>query len=381
MRSAQGFDFASTSALLRSWLKMSKLTRSCLSCVRNSLRPTLSNSLSRPLQALPSPRHLHAFAPTPSRTLPRPSLLPVQELNLTHAVLKKRSHNAAAAEEAFDEEFEEDLIEEEDDLADPLPSSPSDTLTRPERRLRDWNSANRRITSLVAQSQFALRSSLPSPRLLASLIRVADPSRLEPSIDLLAAWRRKNLPVPHAVLGLLLDRLEFAKLPLRALDILKDRTTYGLEIEEVREADYLFFALAKKTEGLEGEEEKRALLEAPHTLRALVALSCPADKADPVGLITALSIAVQGSDKNVARVAALEKELKALGGDKLSAFIAGMPESRKRGALRRLLRGIVRQSEGEKGLVEMLAKVADGIQLPLHMTTPFVPRAERVAEQ
>lgn len=296
----------------------------------------------------------------------------------THAVLKKKSRNGAAVEEAFDE-FEEDVIEEDDPADNLPPSRPSDNLTKPERRARDWAIASRSITAVLSQSQFALRSYLPSPRLLASLIRVAEPARLDASIDMLARWRRKDLPVPHGLLHVLIDRLIIAHEPVRALEMLKDRTTYGLEIEDVREADWLFLELAKETKGSEGETEKQALLDAPYALRALVALSCPADAEDPVGLISSLCVSVLGGEKHSKRVAEVEKALKAIGEDKLSAFIAERI-SRQRKALRRQLRLITQKSEGEKGLVEMLGRIAERITLPVHMTTPFVSRTEQAKQ-
>lgn len=245
-------------------------------------------------------------------------------------VLKKKASSAAA--EAF-EEFEEDIIEEEDIESDTPPSSTpaSASLSPADASLAKYESFTRSLNAVYALSAFALRSALPSIKLLQGLIDATAPERLDDTLEMIAKWRGKGLPLGGDQMRSLVGRCISARRASAMVMVLKDKSKYGIEISEIRQVDAVFrnlSAFPKETdEVVEGEKER--LVEEIYTLLELTRLYVPESTPDAAGEIAALSLSVRGGEVDSERVTKLVKNLRGMGSEGLVEFVMSLSSKRR----------------------------------------------------
>lgn len=234
-------------------------------------------------------------------------------------------------EEAF-EEFEEDVIEEDIEEDIPTSSSPaSATLDPAEQVLAKYQSFHRDLTTSYGLSNFALRSFLPSPKLIKGLIDTTQPEQLDETLEMVAKWRGKGLPLSQNATKSLVARCVKYRRPSTMVDVFSNKTKYGVEISDIRQVDMLFNALCHPArEAVEvAEGGKHPHVEEIYTLLALTRLYVPESTPDAAGEIAALSLSVRMGEVESERVKTLVKNLKGMGSEGLVEFINSLSGKRR----------------------------------------------------
>ncbi|GAA5959175.1 hypothetical protein JCM21900_001416 [Sporobolomyces salmonicolor] len=280
------------------------VSRICIACVR-SARPAIRPT---PLPRLTaSPRSLHAFAPSAP-------------------LLKK---HAKQRQDDFEEEFEEDVI---DDVDEPAPSSPLASGTAGSgTRAAKYAEKLSPVEEVLSLPAFRLAAQRPSIRLLAAVLYSSSPADLPQTLEVVAKWRHKGLPVlnPRAV-HVLVKRL--SELPneesAKAIEVLADRTKYGVEIVHVRLLYPLFAKFSKPfpvigAAAAEGEdaapasEDAAALTQQANLCFDLLTLArkhTPTTTAsDPFALLTTLAAALKAGEWDTPRVSELVAQVQRVG--------------------------------------------------------------------
>ncbi|GAA5879430.1 hypothetical protein JCM1840_007036 [Sporobolomyces johnsonii] len=286
------------------------VSRICITCVR-SARPALRPTAALP-RLTPSPRSLHAFAPSAP-------------------LLKKQ---AKQRQDAFEEEFEEDVIDDVDEPAPSLsPSGPAGSGTRGDHRPRAEKYAEElsRVENILAQPTFSLASHRPSIRLLTRLIWYTSPATLSQTLEIVAKWRHKGLPVLNeAAVTALINRL--SELPneerAKAVEVLADRTKYNIDITHVRFLHSLFAkfsqpvpvvaaAVAEGADAASASDDAAAFTQQANLCFDLLALArqhTPTTVAtDPLALLTTLSAAFKAGEWDTPRVNELVAQVQRIG--------------------------------------------------------------------
>lgn len=172
--------------------------------------------------------------------------------------MQKKKSNAANDE--F-EEFEEDIMEEEDtsstttaSASNPTSSSSkkSNKATLEERHELVMN----KLASTLNKTSYQLESAIPSFKPIGRLFEASlTPELVTKSLEILKQWRLKGFKVPEDKMKDILIRLYSLNVPSVALDLLKHRELYGIDLNSVRDADGLFMNLSTKSVVPEGATE------------------------------------------------------------------------------------------------------------------------------
>ncbi|GAA5995537.1 uncharacterized protein JCM10292_005237 [Rhodotorula paludigena] len=290
------------------------LPRFCTACVRTARRAAPAAALAA---ARPAPRSFAAFAPS--------------------APLYKKAAKAVQQDE-FAEDFEEDTFD--DDFDEVAPPAPSPAEAAGSGRAERYAQAFAEIERHLQLSQ-SLAGKVPprSPRLVLRLVRSAEPAQLPDVLRLIAQWRSHGCTAltPETV-ELLVKRL--AQLEddngRAAVEVLSNRTQYGVELPDRMSALYPLFAKISKPQAAAAAEAGadavveeavapkkgayRPLSANPSDLAfvlfGLAELYLPAAaRFDALALLATLSAALRGGELDSARVKALVAQVQQLGED------------------------------------------------------------------
>ncbi|GAA6064580.1 hypothetical protein JCM10212_006464 [Sporobolomyces blumeae] len=209
-----------------------KFARSCSACVRSA-----RVAYPAPRVALAAARGVHAFAPSP-------------------ALSKKQQTRSA---DAFEEEFEEDEIDDVDAELERQPGAGGEVGVA-QSRTAAHEATVARLDEVLGQPAYLLDSRPPSNKLLTNLFATTDSTTLAGSLELLKAWRKKGLGIPNdKAVKLLLARLAAWDGPdaRRAMGVIADRTSYGVEVRRIEDLYPLFKEWSKSRAKLEREAERQ----------------------------------------------------------------------------------------------------------------------------
>lgn len=235
-------------------------------------------------------------------------------------VLKKHHR----VREADPDEFEEDIIE--DDLDESPPTPPSSLAGGNGKKGKDRSTLHAQVyselSSVLSKSDFHLLSFTPSSRTLVSLIHATSRPELDSTLEIVAKWRSRGLAVPDSASQALLRKCCQAGVPERLLGVLRDRTTYGAQLVEVRDTDRVFRDLTAPNVSGEDTALLQQQVEQTRTLLDLIKFYIPAAN-DAVGPIATLSLTALlansplGGQQQLEDLKPLVKQVKAIGMDKV----------------------------------------------------------------
>jgi hypothetical protein len=216
------------------------------------------------------------------------------------------------------EEFEEDIIEEDDSsLASTTDLPPTTTpLTKSELNAQRYAITYAALSTETAKSAYYLRSNIPSVRSLTSLIQTSSLPDIESTLQQISLIRKK---IPLAMTGIILPTLmaRCIKLdcPEVVVDVLEDRTSYGLDLTDVRMSQRLAWALAKRLVGQKdpSEETKERVLKSALKLIKITRHYLPEAEEDPVLLLFTLHTANRAGAMESPEVKEIVEQLKNMG--------------------------------------------------------------------
>ncbi|GAA6009702.1 hypothetical protein JCM10207_004161 [Rhodosporidiobolus poonsookiae] len=251
-------------------------------------------------------------------------------------MLYKKKPSKAAADLA--DEFEEDNFEDDVDFveASPSPSAPTGAS-----RQQHFEAALSAVNATLARSSHYLKAHAPSQRHLVNLLAQTDAAQLPVALDALARWRKRGLvTLSGDTVALLAKRLSESDAveAKEAVEVLVDRTTYGVDLPAELEAVHPLFTTLSRPQTVaepaapaavaEGEEAPAAVEAAAspspsaanllYSLYTTARLHRPSETAtDPVILLTTLSAFARTSTLSSPRGAELVRAVQAAGEDAL----------------------------------------------------------------
>lgn len=237
-----------------------------------------------------------------------------------HSVLKK--HHKARVEEDFDE-FEEDIIDEID-FEEAAPASPGALGRSNEEKYLLVQSF---LSKSLSQSHFQRASNLPARRHLFGLLQRTTLDNLDATLAILAQWRARGPPVDDHISRKVIDRLVALQQWDTLLEVLTDRTKYGVELSSARQTDRVFRAIGALPPSQVSEEALTAVTERTNRLLDL-SRSTLTTVEDPIGPLSALyptlrlAQALPTEEKWSNKVDELIASLKRIGADSLEQIIA-----------------------------------------------------------
>lgn len=315
------------------------------------------------------------------------------------AAMKKRGSSQSNAQEgsAF-EEFEEDEFDEDgvedvrsaEEKASRSGQRDSDVQRR-EAGKEDRQQAREslRQTALgqletsLAQTHFKFLSNRPAQSTLETLVTTTnadDSDVLDATIEIVAKCRARGVTPSLKVSRKLVTKVSQARSYSRVLELLQDRTTYGLQLEDPRVLDDAFLQFTKPPKPAGAEEGEGAVDSSEgvrNTLRLLeIERFYLSDRPrDPVGPLASAGLLVQfanasdATEQDKAAVKQLLKDFKAIGAQRTLKTVLSLERKTKKRLLYNRAATLVAELE-KTGYDAEALKVAKQVQQGLSEFAP-----------